>query len=87
MSPKIDWDAEPVQEKIAIAPAQEQVITPRPRVKPVEKLPQDLRDDLVGLKTVLDVLGNWDRFKKGYRPGNEKLHDVIDKLGEMLKKY
>lgn len=55
--------------------------------KTIEKIPQEFRDDLIGLLTHLKILGEWERFKKGYRPGNILLWNVVEKIDEMLKKY
>jgi hypothetical protein len=43
-----------------------------------------MRDSLIELLTLLEVLGSWDRFKRGYRPANDKLHDVIEKIKKVI---
>jgi hypothetical protein len=51
----------------------------------VPKKPKiDMRDSLIELLTLLEVLGSWDRFKRGYRPANDKLHDVIEKIKKVI---
>ena len=82
------WDI-PAKEEKPVVKVEKPVAprAPKPEKVAVEKLPTELRDDLNQLLALLGVLGNWDRFKKGYRPGNEKLWDVVAKLNELLKKY
>ena len=44
----------------------------------------DMRDDLKELLTLLELLGNWKRFKKGFRPANVMLWDVIEKIKKVI---
>jgi hypothetical protein len=52
------------------------------RAKTAQKT--EMRDAMIELLTLLEVLGSWDRFKKGYRPANAKLWQVVEKLRAMI---
>jgi hypothetical protein len=55
-----------------------------PRPRPAPKPRVDMRDDLKELLTLLQLLGNWKRFKKGFRPANQMLWDVIEKIKKVI---
>lgn len=76
----------------APAPANVEAIAdplPAPRKQKVEVrvLPQEFRDELVSFLALLEEKLAWKRMKKGYRPGNDALHDHAEKLRELMKKY
>jgi hypothetical protein len=62
----------------------EQVAPTPPAPKPAPKPRVDMRDDLKELLTLLQLLGNWKRFKKGFRPANQMLWDVIEKIKKVI---
>jgi hypothetical protein len=75
---------EPLVREQAPAPPASMDVDTVTRVPKKPKVDTGMRDSLIELLTLLEVLGSWDRFKRGYRPANDKLHDVIEKIKKVI---